>query len=219
MSKTVTKPTKVRTLGPISDLERHLPDDWWSTLFNSLYLKTDGDVVENFENTRSDIDLLFQTLGLMPGDALLDVCCGQGRHSLELARRGFRDVSGVDRSRYLVRLARKRNKESRLGVVFSEGDARALRVPKASKDAVFLMGNSFGYFERAEDDERVLSGVFNIRNFVPLSDDMRIYFNCPDEVMQNEEGWKYQHMNLVLSTSDWDSGKPKNEQMAGILQN
>jgi hypothetical protein len=27
-----------RTLGPVSDLERHLPSDWWRTLFNSLYL-------------------------------------------------------------------------------------------------------------------------------------------------------------------------------------
>ena len=40
-----------KTLGPISDLERHLPTDWWQTLFNSLYLKTDGDVVENDANT------------------------------------------------------------------------------------------------------------------------------------------------------------------------
>ena len=32
-------------MGPVSDLERHLPSDWWRTLFNSLYLETDGDVV------------------------------------------------------------------------------------------------------------------------------------------------------------------------------
>ena len=35
------------TFGPISDLEKHLPNDWWATLFNAIYLKTDGDVVEN----------------------------------------------------------------------------------------------------------------------------------------------------------------------------
>lgn len=63
-----------------------------------------------------------------------------------------------------------------------------------------------------------MSGVFNIRNFVPLSDDMRIYFNCPDEFMQNEESWKFQHMNIVLSTSDWDSCQPKNRAMANLLE-
>jgi D-alanine-D-alanine ligase len=40
-----------KTVGPVADLERHLPSDWWRTLFNSIYLKTDGDVVENNKNT------------------------------------------------------------------------------------------------------------------------------------------------------------------------
>ena len=39
--------SRLRTLGPVSDLERHLPSEWWRTLFNSLYLETDGDIVEN----------------------------------------------------------------------------------------------------------------------------------------------------------------------------
>ncbi len=47
-----------RTLGPVSDLERHLPSDWWRTLFNSIYLKTDGDVVENVANTRREVDIV-----------------------------------------------------------------------------------------------------------------------------------------------------------------
>src|SRR6266446_9567211 len=94
-----------RTLGPVSDLERHLPSDWWRTLFNSLYLETDGDVVENDRNTEQEIDLLIRSVGLEPNDRILDLCCGQGRHALELARRGFKCVTGIDRSRYLIRLA------------------------------------------------------------------------------------------------------------------
>ena len=53
-----------KTLGPISDLERHLPTDWWQTLFNSMYLKTDGDVVENDANTVQEVDLLVGITGL-----------------------------------------------------------------------------------------------------------------------------------------------------------
>src|SRR3989344_2628886 len=78
-----------RTLGPVSNLERHLPPEWWKTLFNSLYLKTDGDVVENDVNTINDIDLLVEKAGIKSDDHILDLCCGQGRHSLELAKRGF----------------------------------------------------------------------------------------------------------------------------------
>ncbi|MBX3176505.1 MAG: methyltransferase domain-containing protein [Candidatus Hydrogenedentes bacterium] len=151
-----------KTFGPVPDLERHLPSEWWRTLFNAVYLKTDGDVVENSASTESDVDLLVASADLRPEDAILDLCCGQGRHALELARRGFQHVTGLDRSRYLVRLARKRNKRRRLSATFREGDARKLRLAPESFDCVSLMGNSFGYFERAEDDLAVLTSVWRV---------------------------------------------------------
>ncbi len=148
-----------RTLGPVADLERHLPAEWWKTLFSSLYIKTDGDVVENQLNTTREIDLLLSSTGLRPGSRILDLCCGQGRHSIELANRGYKNLTGVDRSRYLVRLARKRAQQSGLSVSFHERDARKLRFPEDSFDAVILMGNSFGYFDREEDDYQVLEAI------------------------------------------------------------
>ena len=150
---------RTRTLGPVSDLERHLPEEWWRTLFNSVYLKTDGDVVENHCNTVQEADLLIHTAGLEPNDRVLDLCCGQGRHCLELARRGFRNVVGVDRSRYLIRLARRRAKQGSLNIVFHEGDARKFRLKGSDFHCVALMGNSFGYFDREEDDLAVLQSV------------------------------------------------------------
>ena len=50
------KSNNIRTLGPVTDLEHHLPNEWWRNLFNSLYLKTDGDVVENDDNTVREIE-------------------------------------------------------------------------------------------------------------------------------------------------------------------
>ena len=151
-----------RTLGPVSDLERHLPPEWWKDIFNSLYLKTDGDVVENDLNTIRDVDLLIHATGIKKEDSILDLCCGQGRHSLEFASRGFQNVSGLDRSRYLVRLARKRAKQRGLNVTFSQGDTRKFRMQDSSKDCAMLLGNSFGYFEREEDDLMVLQSVKRI---------------------------------------------------------
>jgi D-alanine-D-alanine ligase len=148
-----------RTLGPVSDLERHLPSDWWRTLFNSLYLETDGDVIENDRNTADEVDLLIRSVGLQRNDRILDLCCGQGRHSLELARRGFPHVTGLDRSRYLIRLARKRAKQSNLPVSFHEGDARRFRLGDGEFHCVCILGNSFGYFELPEDDLAVLEAV------------------------------------------------------------
>ncbi len=160
MAKKVQAATATpRTLGPVSDLERHLPAEWWRSLFNAVYLKTDGDVVENERNTSREIDLLVQSLGLEPQDRILDLCCGQGRHSLELAKRGFANVTGLDRSRYLIRLARRRARQAKLNVNFREGDARRFRLPESSFDCVAVMGNSYGYFDREQDDVRVLESI------------------------------------------------------------
>ncbi|MQA65783.1 MAG: methyltransferase domain-containing protein [Alphaproteobacteria bacterium] len=156
------RPGVPRTLGPVSDLERHLPHDWWRTLFNAVYLQTDGDVVEDNRNTSREMDEILRFAGLDPGDRILDLCCGQGRHAIELARRGFTHVTGMDRSRYLVRLARRRARRENLDIVFKEGDARQVRLPEASFDAVLILGNSFGYFERPEDDAEVLSAIRRI---------------------------------------------------------
>jgi D-alanine-D-alanine ligase len=149
-------------LGPVADLEAHLPEEWWRKLFNALYVKTDGDVVENLENTRREVDFIVSAAAVQPHSHILDLCCGQGRHCLELARRGFKHVMGLDRSRYLVRLAKKRAQGEGLQVLFKEGDARNPRLPESSIDCVAIMGNSFGYFSNKQDDEKVLTAVGKI---------------------------------------------------------
>jgi len=153
---------KAKSLGPVVDLEEHVPPDWWKKIFNSLYLKTDGDVVEDQNITRREVDYLTGVLHLSPGDRILDLCCGQGRHSLELARRGFTRVKGLDRSHYLIQKARNQARREGLGVQFKEGDARRLPYPTDSFDAVLILGNSFGYFESTQDDLKVLTEVFRV---------------------------------------------------------
>ena len=146
-------------LGPVADLESHLPAEWWRKLFNALYVKTDGDVVENSENTRREVDFILSAAAITPHSSILDLCCGQGRHCLELARRGFKNVTGVDRSRYLIRLAKKRAQNEGLQVAFKEGDARNPKLAENTIDCVAIMGNSFGYFSNKLDDEKVLQTV------------------------------------------------------------
>jgi len=145
-----------RTLGPVSDLEHHLPSDWWRTLFNSMYLKTDGDIVENRAATSHEVDEIISLTGIEPNDHILDLCCGQGRHSIELARRGFTHITGLDRSRYLIRLARQRARKEKRTITYREGDARRIRLHDKKFHTVLIMGNSFGYFEHLEDDLSVL---------------------------------------------------------------
>ncbi|MEO0150315.1 MAG: methyltransferase domain-containing protein [candidate division WOR-3 bacterium] len=151
-----------RCLGPISNLEEQVKPDWWRRIFNSIYLKTDADVVDDQRITKREIDLFSEILNLSPEDRILDLCCGHGRHSLELARRRFRNVEGFERSHYLIQKAKSQAKKENLNVRFREGDARKLPYPPDTFDVVLILGNSFGYFETVEDDLRVLREVFRV---------------------------------------------------------
>lgn len=151
-----------KTLGPVSSLEEYVESDWWRRIFNSMYLKTDGDVVDDEEITRKEVDLFSEILGLSPDEKILDLCCGQGRHSIELARRGYKNIEGLDRSHYLIQKAKKKSKKEGLAVRFREGDARKLPYPADTFDVVMILGNSFGYFETLKDDLMVLKEVFRV---------------------------------------------------------
>jgi len=148
--------------GPVLNLEEHVNPEWWKKIFNSTYLMTDSDVVEDSNITREEVGLFSEVAELSPEDNILDLCCGQGRHSLELARRGFKYVEGMDRSHYLIQKAKARAKKESLDVQFREGDARRLPYPHDHFDVVMILGNSFGYFETLQDDLRVLKGVFKV---------------------------------------------------------
>ena len=146
------------TLGPLESLEDHVPADWWRTLFGPTYLLTDSGVLTD-DLTRREVDRIVERLALQPSDRILDLCCGQGRHTLELARRGFKHVQGFDRSAFLIDQARAAVSEEDLSISFQQGDCRDLPFDDGAFDAVLLLGNSFGYFEAAEDDRRVLAEV------------------------------------------------------------
>jgi len=96
---------------------------------------------------------------LSPGNnaRFLDVPCGGGRISLELARRGH-SVTGVDVSAELLEAGRKKGVEEGLPVVWVERDMRNLSW-EGEFDFAVCWGNSFGYFED-DGNERFLSGVY-----------------------------------------------------------
>ncbi|AKB30352.1 hypothetical protein MSSIT_3633 [Methanosarcina siciliae T4/M] len=197
---------QTKTLGPVDDLEPHVRSDWWQTLFNSLYLKTDADLLDDMEVTKGEADLLVSILGLDPEDMVLDLCCGQGRHVLELARRGFSNVEGYDRSQYLIRKARTKAQKENLQVRFREGDARKLPYPSDTFSVVTILGNSFGYFDSALHDRKVLEEVFRVlkpggrvfidavdgdhmkKNFQPRSWEWldRKYFVCRERALSSD---------------------------------
>jgi D-alanine-D-alanine ligase len=117
------------SIGPVEGLESCVRADWWRDIFNANYLRTDGDVADDREITESEVSAFLQMVGVDTDTPILDLCCGQGRHVLELARRGFRNLCGVDRSHCLISRGKRNAGQQGLDVTLREGDARKLRLP------------------------------------------------------------------------------------------
>jgi ubiquinone/menaquinone biosynthesis C-methylase UbiE len=79
-------------------------------------------------------DVLFDFLGDVRGQAVLDVGTGTGRAALAMASRGA-TVRGIDASAEMLAVARRRADQAGLDIEFTTGDAHALALPDRSVDA------------------------------------------------------------------------------------
>ena len=93
--------------------------------------------------TEQETDALIDALGLEPGQRVLDVGCGPGRHALALAARGF-VVVGVDISETFVHLAVTAAADADLDATFLVADARRLRFDNEFDAALSLCQGAFG---------------------------------------------------------------------------
>lgn len=129
-------------------------DDFWETFLPTLFSG------RRWEMVPTEVDSLLQLAGLEPGAHVLDLCCGPGRHSLELARRGFR-ITGVDRTALYLDAARQKATEEGLEIEFVQEDMRRFVRPAAFDAAVNLF-TSFGYFEDPADDLQVAQNLHTL---------------------------------------------------------
>jgi len=136
--------------------------DWWKTLFDDLYLKTDARSVCDREISRREVDLICRLVSPEPGHRILDMCGGQGRHSMELWERGYRNCTVLDYSHHLVDLGRRTADARNCRVRFLQGDARDTGLPPTSFDHVLILGNSLGYLPGEDDDGRILKEAFRL---------------------------------------------------------
>jgi SAM-dependent methyltransferase len=95
------------------------------------------------KGTEQEVEYLLGALGLEPGQRVLDVGCGPGRHSLALARRGL-DVVGVDLSPDFVALAREAAAAEGLAARFEVRDVRALTYDGEFDAVLCLCQGGFG---------------------------------------------------------------------------
>ncbi len=120
------------------------------------------------KNTAFEVDFIEEELGLKPGDRnaesrrrnargsrevgdesairILDIGCGTGRHSLELARRGYR-CTGIDQSPDMLAIARQAARNEKLEISFVEGDAASTRLEETFDHAICLCEGAVSLLE------------------------------------------------------------------------
>lgn len=112
---------------------------------------------KRWAETPAVVDAVERLAAARAGDAVLDACCGPGRHALEFARRGYR-VTGVDITRSYLDAARESAQAERTAIEFIHADLRDFRRPAAFDLAVNLY-NSFGYSSDPASDALILRNI------------------------------------------------------------
>lgn len=102
------------------------------------------------KNTTAEVNFLLEVFNLPPGSRVLDVGCGVGRHSIELARRGYK-VTGIDFSAAMLAEAAKAAKEAGVEVEWLEVDATRFTSAKLFDAAVCLCESAFGLLGLEDD--------------------------------------------------------------------
>lgn len=131
---------------------------WYVDFFRSDYLNVYGHMFTE-ERAEKESAFVVSALELKPGASVLDLCCGQGRHSVQLAKRGLK-VTGLDLNPDYVVLAQQAAKAGKVEIETVTADMR--EIPFANKfDAIVNMYSSFGYLESEAEDLRVLESAGN----------------------------------------------------------
>lgn len=125
---------------------------WYHTFFHGLP-QLAWKAAQTDEQTQLDLERLVETLDFGPGDRLLDVFCGYGRHTLPLARMGVR-ITGVDIDPDYITELQTVAKVEKLAVTAIADDFLAMPASAigatASFDGAYCLGNSFSFFPRAD---------------------------------------------------------------------
>lgn len=126
--------------------------DFFEKYYLSIYFKK-----EAFKNTQEETKFIIKILNLSEGAKILDLACGQGRHAIGLAKRGY-EVIGLDLNNDFLNIAKKDAKKEKVKLRLIQGDMRE-KFFKNEFNAVINLFSSFGYFENEQENIKVLKNI------------------------------------------------------------
>ncbi len=137
------KPPPAPAVEPLPPRRKRRVKPWWEEIFDKDYART-LPFLSPAETTR-EATFVVDVLGVLPGAALLDVGCGDGRHVLELVGRGYQ-VTGLDLALDLLIRAAEDARRGGITANFVHGDMRE-PLFQAQFDGAYCLSTTFGYFD------------------------------------------------------------------------
>lgn len=128
---------------------------WYEELYEAFAAYGEEPYVQN---TAAEVDFIEQAIAYDRAKSILDVGCGSGRHSLELARRGY-GVLGTDLSEAMLRQGRRVAAAENIVVQFVACDARELYFEGEFDVGIMLCEGAFALMEDDDMDRRILSNI------------------------------------------------------------
>ena len=126
---------------------------WYEELFENYALKYDR---ESFvQGTIGECDFIEREINYDKTTQILDIGCGTGRHSIELAKRGYK-VTGVDLSESQLTRAKEKASAQNLSINFEKHDARELTFVDEFDLVIMLCEGAFSLMETDEMNFQIL---------------------------------------------------------------
>jgi len=134
--------------------------EWFYQFFEQDYFRKTAEQTDTIiDKSVPQAEFLIDVLELNPNHRILELCCGYGRHVINLARRGY-NITGFDLCERALKLAKQKSREENLKTHLVRGDIRSLPFGREF-DRIYNLF-AFGYFENDREILKVLSGASNI---------------------------------------------------------
>lgn len=154
------------------------------------------------ENTRRQVDFLVDKLELKGSERILDLACGFGRHSLELARRGFA-VTGVDITPDYVRYATQQAQAEQLNARFFCSDIRDVHFYNEFDVVLNMADGAVGYLENEDENRKIFRVIADAlkpggKHFMDIMNGRYAQTHFPCKL------WDAGTKSLTLSNFEWE---------------
>lgn len=178
-------------------------ETWWVDFFNGPFGELQLEEAR-LEATARDIERIVSVVGPAPR-RILDAPCGIGRHSVELARRGY-DVAGLDFNPRVLEAARATTRSQGLEASFQQGDLRQLGFDEEF-DAVLCLWTSIGYFSDVENEATLLNLARAVKPGGHLILDVQVFESLFPRFSAREWAWWGDADNpiRVCEERSWDA--------------